>query len=316
METHPDITIQTANRGGRHIPLRMFCPFPDQTIKGDRHNMAEYSSQSVFQPSIPKHLLTEEDRDFLSAFRIDRDPDGDDKLYLFAEDWCTNAVIEDEGGTERKLDEYDLFTRFQEIIRRSNGALPWIYKETSYTCSKMREDGFGGSAVFITADDVQFTGTSMWLEQRINEAETGDIGPHTENPPAESATSTQLLLQHLIESFPQADPASGYYNEPINGCDAVDSRSEFIPEVRNCIDAEPPKIAVILDGGLVRCIVSDNPERLAPLNVVVIDYDIDGDEEGIIQVPQGKDRPPEDAYANVFEITKAEIDIAAVISQL
>lgn len=278
--------------------------------------MADYSSQSVFQPTILKHLLTDDDLDFLSAFRIDTEPDGDDKLYLFADDWCTNAVIENEGGTERKLDEDDLFSRFQEIIRRSNGALPWISKETSYTCSKMRKDGFGGSAVFITADDVQFTGTSGWLEQRINEAESGDFGPHTEDHPAESATATQHLLQHLIDSFPQADPVSEFYNDPINGCDAVDFLSEFIPEVRNYIDAEPPKVAVVLDGGLVRCIVSDSPERLVPMNVVVIDYDIDGDEEGIVQVPQGKDRPPEEAYANEFEITKAEIDIAAVISQL
>ncbi|MRR55687.1 MAG: hypothetical protein EG822_14485 [Deltaproteobacteria bacterium] len=278
--------------------------------------MAEYSSQSVFQPSIPKHLLTEGDLDFLSAFRIDSEPDGDDKLYLFAEDWCTTANIEDEAGTERKLDEYDLFFRFQEIIRRSNGALPWISKETTYTCSKMLRDGFGGSAVFITADAVQFIGTSSWLEQRISEAETGDIGPHTEDPPAEAAISTQLLLKHLIESFPQADPASGYYNEPISGCEAVDFLSGFIPEVRKCIDAEPPRIAVVLDGGLVRSIVSDCPERLSPKEIVVIDYDTDGDEEGIIQVPQGEDRLPEEAYANVIEITKAEIDIAAVISQL
>jgi hypothetical protein len=52
------------------------------------------------------------------------------------------------------------------------------------------------------------------------------------------------------------------------------------------------------------------------MDVVVIDYDTDGDEEGIIKVPQGGDRPPEEAYATGFEVTKAEIDIAAVISKL
>jgi hypothetical protein len=277
--------------------------------------MADYYSQSIFQPSIPKHLLTEDDLDFLTAFNIDTEPAGEDMLYLFAEDWCTSAVMEYEDGSERDLDENDLYTRFQEIIRRSNGELPWIYKETSYGCNKMRPDGFGGSAVFITADDVQFYGTSIWLEERISEAESGDIGPYTDAPPKTSATPAKLL-QHLVESFPQADPVSEFYNDPIDGCDAVDFLSEFIPEVRNCIDAEPPKVAVVLDGGLVRCIVSDCPERLAPMDVVVIDYDTDGDEEGIIKVPQGEDRPPEEAYATGFEVTKAEIDIAAVISQL
>lgn len=277
--------------------------------------MADYYSQSVFQPSIPKHLLKEDDLKFLTAFNIDTEPDGEDTLYLFAEDWCTSAVMEYEDGTEKELDENDLFTRFQEIITRSNGELPWIYKETSYGCSKMRPDGFGGSAAFITADDVQFYGTSMWLEERLSEAETGDIAPHTDDPPTTSATPTKLL-QHLVESFPQADPASDFYNDPIDGSDAVDFLSEYIPEVRNYIDAEPPKVAVVLDGGLVRCIVSDCPERLAPMEIVVIDYDTDGDEEGIIKVPQGGDRPPEEAYATRIEVTKAVIDIAAVFSQL
>ena len=277
--------------------------------------MADYYSQSVFQPSIPKHLLKEDDLKFLTAFNIDTEPDGEDTLYLFAEDWCTSAVMEYEDGTEKELDENDLFTRFQEIITRSNGELPWIYKETSYGCSKMRPDGFGGSAAFITADDVQFYGTSMWLEERLSEAETGDIAPHTDDPPTTSATSIKLL-QHLVESFPQADPASDFYNDPIDGSEAVDFLSEFIPQARTDIDAEPPKVAVVLDGGLVRCIVSDCPERLAPMEIVVIDYDTDGDEEGIIKVPQGGDRPPEEAYATRIEVTKAVIDIAAVFSQL
>jgi len=277
--------------------------------------MADYLSQSIFQPSIPKHLLTEDDLKFLTAFNIDNEPDGDDLLYLFAEDWCTSAIMEYEDGSERDLDENDLFSKFQEIIRRSNGELPWIYKETSYGCTKMRPDAFGGSAAFITADDVQFYGTSIWLEERLSEAETGDIGPQTEVPPSASATPAQLL-QHLVESFPQADPVSEYYNAPIDGCEAVDFLSEFIPKVRDCVDAEPPQLAVVLDGGLVQCIVSECPERLALMEIVVIDYDTDGDEEGIIKVPQGEDRPPEEAYATGFEVTKAVIDIAAVISQL
>lgn len=145
--------------------------------------MTDYLSQSVFQPSIPKQLITDEDRRFFEAFSISMDPDGDDKVYLYAEDWCTAGVL---AGEEPKDDidlcEDDLFARFQEIIRRSNGELPWILKESSYSCSRMRPDGFGGSAVFITADDVQFCSTSSWLEQRIHETETGDIGPETDSP--------------------------------------------------------------------------------------------------------------------------------------
>ena len=44
------------------------------------------------------------------------------------------------------------------------------------------------------------------------------------------------LLQELMEAFPQADPASEFHGEEINGCDAVNFLSEFIPEVRKHLD--------------------------------------------------------------------------------
>lgn len=48
--------------------------------------MTDYLSQSIFQPSIPKQLITDEDRRFFDAFSISIVPDGDDKVYLYAED--------------------------------------------------------------------------------------------------------------------------------------------------------------------------------------------------------------------------------------
>lgn len=40
------------------------------------------------------------------------------------------------------------------------------------------------------------------------------------------------LLMGLIERFPQADPESEFYGEEINGCEAVNFLSEFIPKIR------------------------------------------------------------------------------------
>ena len=101
--------------------------------------MTDYLSQSIFQPSIPTHLITDEDRRFFEAFSISIDPDGDDKVYLYAEDWCTAGVLPGEDPKDDiELSEDDLYDRFQEIIRRSNGELPWILKESSYSCSRMR----------------------------------------------------------------------------------------------------------------------------------------------------------------------------------
>jgi hypothetical protein len=57
----------------------------------------------------------------------------------------------------------------------------------------MVPDGFGGSALFITAIDVQYISTSQWLEERIGEAETGDTGPHTDDSEASVPYDKKLL---------------------------------------------------------------------------------------------------------------------------
>lgn len=176
--------------------------------------------------------------------------------------------------------------------------------------------------------------------------------------------SMRLLLQ-IIEAFPQADPASEFNNEEINGCEAVNFLSGFIPEVRKYIDGsenrenepldtlracwdfienvtnddpersdkffalrervrnclwdrtnEPPTVAIILEGALVQCVVSDRPTAIQPINLLVIDYDTDGvDEEWLLRVPQ-KDGCISTATGRYEGFNKAEIDLAAVMEQL
>ena len=226
--------------------------------------MADYYSQAVFQPSIPKHLINDEDRRIIEAFGINIEADGEDKLYLYAENWCCTGYLEPEEpeGKEIELSEEDLFARFQEIIRRSNGELPWIYKESAYTCSKMRPDGFGGSAVFITADDIGFCSTSQWLEERISEAESGDIGPRTEDP----------------------SPAR-------------------------------PIVGVVLEGGLVQCVISTVPEQLPDMDLIILDYDVQGcEEDELLKVPQSSGGI---AYAvgHIEKITESGINLGMVLEQ-
>jgi len=138
--------------------------------------MTDYISRGVFQPPVPKHLITEDDRRIIEAFGIRIEPDGDNKLLLFAEDWCNRGVMgagDSKNGIE--LDEDALYSCLQTIIRRSNGELTWISRETAYTCTENMPDGFGGSAVFITADDVQVLATDSWLEQRKQEVENRNV---------------------------------------------------------------------------------------------------------------------------------------------
>lgn len=168
--------------------------------------MADYISQGAFQPSIPKHLITEEDMKILDAFGLTITPDGEDKLYLFADDWCTHGVLaaEDPKG-DIELEEEDLYSCLQGIIRRSNGELPWISKETAYTCTRNLPDGFGGSAVFVTADDVQYFGTGSWLEQRIHEAENRD---NVTKPPTICIVLDGGAIQKVVTDLPEQFPAS------------------------------------------------------------------------------------------------------------
>ena len=144
--------------------------------------MANYT-YAVFNPYIPKNLITEGDRRIIEAFGISMENAGFGNVYL-----CTNnlrlfASLESE-GEEKELDINDLYSCFQGILRHSNGELTWISQETAHTCSHSLHFQFGGRAFLITADEVQYVSTSEWLRDRIIETTTGGTGPKAEDPEA------------------------------------------------------------------------------------------------------------------------------------
>ena len=67
------------------------------------------------------------------------------------------------------------------------------------------------------------------------------LGCHHHGKVAEFHVKTpscmELLLQ-LVETFPPADPVSEFFGEEINGCEAVDFLSSFVPIVRDRLDAD------------------------------------------------------------------------------
>ncbi len=90
--------------------------------------------------------------------------------------------------------------------------------------------------------------------------------------------------------------------------------------VRNCLwdrtEDEPPTVAVILEGGLVQCVVSDRPSDIPPMNLMVIDYDTEGaDEEELLQVPQ-KDGSVSTATGRYEGFCEADSDLSTVMDQL
>ena len=58
---------------------------------------------------------------------------------------------------------------FQDIVRRSK-SLRYVTAVSSFTCSKMRPDGFGGMAVLITATAIMGKSTNDLLEDFLAEA--------------------------------------------------------------------------------------------------------------------------------------------------
>lgn len=227
--------------------------------------MADYMNQAVFQPSIPKHLINDEDRRIIEAFSIIFETDGEDKFYLYAEEWCCNGFLnsDEPEGKEIELGEDELFARLQEIICRSNGELSWISKESAYTCSRMRPDGFGGGAVFITADDIRYCFTNQWLEERISEVESCDTGPRTDDPPSPK-----------------------------------------------------PIVGVVIEGGLVQCVVSSAPELIPDMDVIILDYDVQGcEEDELLKVPQSSGNIAH-AVGHIEKITESGIDLGMVLNQM
>lgn len=64
---------------------------------------------------------------------------------------------------------------FQDIVRRS-ATLRYVTAVTSFTCSKMTPDGFGGMAVLITADAIRGKSTEDILLDFLDEVENGALG--------------------------------------------------------------------------------------------------------------------------------------------
>jgi len=165
--------------------------------------MADYFSPTVIQPAIPAADITPLERLLLSRiFQAERDGEG---LYFHADEgpadmiWLDRAPIEtalaqsNNGAVNTAVTvvteqlarvpadnveiELDFSDRswesiFQDIVRRSP-TLRYVTAVTSFTCSKMRPDGWGGMAILITPSAVMGKSTGDIIEDFLNEAVPG-----------------------------------------------------------------------------------------------------------------------------------------------
>jgi hypothetical protein len=64
---------------------------------------------------------------------------------------------------------------FRDIVRRSS-TLDYVSAVSSFTCSRMRPDGFGGAVVVISADTILGKSTNDLLEEFIEQAAPSSEG--------------------------------------------------------------------------------------------------------------------------------------------
>ena len=140
--------------------------------------MADYYSPATVQPIIPIGDMTALELLLLTlVFNAERDGDA---LYFFTEygpsdivtlsraqlveawevsQWATGSTAN--VYIAEKRTSWELL--FQDIAKRS-ATVDEIVVTTSFTCSKMRPDGFGGSVVLVTANAISGKSTTDILE--------------------------------------------------------------------------------------------------------------------------------------------------------
>jgi hypothetical protein len=161
--------------------------------------MADYYSPTVIRPPIPVAAMTPLERLLLENI-FSAEPIGDG-LYFYAEEAPVDFIVLSRAEIEEALTasngaagtvatfvaerlsrvapeeaEIDLDLSgtsiwefiFQEIVRRSP-ALRYVTAITSFECSKMRPDGFGGMAVLITADRIISKSTHDLIAEFLTE---------------------------------------------------------------------------------------------------------------------------------------------------
>lgn len=167
--------------------------------------MADYYSPTVVEPNIPLADMTPLEQLLLS--QIFDSENIDDALYFYEEQSVQDQLWLDVGEVREALArslgiaskaseivaaalaelgpdaedlELDLSMAsweflFQDIVARS-ATIEYVVVTTSFTCSKMRPDGFGGMVTLITADDMLSSSTSDMLAQLLDRADYGDLG--------------------------------------------------------------------------------------------------------------------------------------------
>jgi hypothetical protein len=120
--------------------------------------MADYHTTATVTPYLPRDAFTDEETEILTEAGFTAHPcsgaNPEGLVYLYCEEYCG-----DEG----------MDVLFEVLKRLPEKEYPYIYLEAACTCTKMRSDGFGGFAWFITRDGMDWMGTGSWVARQIGD---------------------------------------------------------------------------------------------------------------------------------------------------
>lgn len=291
--------------------------------------MADFYSAGTFSPMIPAQLITDEDSSLFDAMNINSETAGEDEqgnklVYLFNEDYCTTGYIEVEGEDDKEVGEDDLYEALQGIIKRSNGLLTYISHEQGQTCSRMCPNSHGGTAVFITADDIRFFGTQSWLQERINEITTGDmtVGAEDNDSLPPSVQDSKITRDDLLETLNDLIKAGktvvdsvegGDLARAITNLDATVGFSQYTVE-KACdqpTTSSKGQAVVFMKGGLVQEVIADTPVDVLICDLEHEDYDLDD----LASTPNGDKCHYVDHYVDLVATEKTAAHFAAYKAQ-
>jgi hypothetical protein len=127
--------------------------------------MANNYSQATISPDLPAALFSEAELQSLeTACGLTCNKDGDN-LYFFAGDFFSK-----EGEDEDGQDVNCLALLRAKLGQLDEAVYPHISIHGASTCSKMRQDEFGGFAYLITREGVRSLNTWQWLQEQIDAA--------------------------------------------------------------------------------------------------------------------------------------------------
>ena len=120
--------------------------------------MADYHTTATVTPYLPRDAFTDKETEMLEEAGFTAYPcsgkNEKDLVYLYCEEYCG-----DEG----------MDVLFEVLKRLPEKEYPYIYLEAACTCTKMRSDGFGGFAWFITRQRSDCMGTGSWVARQIGD---------------------------------------------------------------------------------------------------------------------------------------------------